>query len=199
MADQPLDDQPSSRMLGAGRTEAVHLPPSAAPRNHGRTVAAWTTTLIVVVGAVVAGLGVALAEPWLAWVGGGVVLAGLIVAFTGLNDVSKYEDFLLIIAYWIGPWLGVVLVDRLLRRGTDIQELIGDRKYLNWAGPIAMAVGMVLSIWLFANQVKYHGVLVKSHPSLGDLTFEVGFAVSAIVYYALFTATKPAKGPALVK
>ena len=55
------------------------MPPSAAPRNHGRTVAAWTTTLIVVVGAVVAGLGVALAEPWLAWVGGGVVLAGLIV------------------------------------------------------------------------------------------------------------------------
>ena len=47
-----------------------------------------------------------------------------------------------------------MFVDRWLRRGTDIQELIGDRKYLNWAGPIAMAVGMVLSIWLFANQVS---------------------------------------------
>lgn len=79
MADQPLHDQPGDRMLGAGRTEAVHLPPSAAPRNHGRTVAAWTTTVIVLVGAVVAALGVALAQPWLAWVGGGVIVAGLII------------------------------------------------------------------------------------------------------------------------
>ena len=79
MSHQPLDDQPSNRVLGAGRTEAVHLPPSVAPRNHGRTVAAWTTTVIVLVGAVVAALGVAFAEPWLAWVGGGVIVAGLVV------------------------------------------------------------------------------------------------------------------------
>ena len=79
MADQPLDDQPGDRVLGAGRTEAVHLPPTVAPRNHGRTVAAWTTTVIVVVGAVIAALGVAFAQPWLAWVGGGVVVVGLIV------------------------------------------------------------------------------------------------------------------------
>ncbi len=79
MADQPLDDQPSERVLGAGRTEAVHLPPSAAPRNHGRTVAAWTTTAIVVLGGLIAAFGVALAQPWLAWVGGGVIVAGLVI------------------------------------------------------------------------------------------------------------------------
>ena len=42
-------------------------------------------------------------------------------------------------------------------------------------------------------------MLVDSHPALGDLTFEVGFAISAVVYYGLFMATKPAPGPALVK
>jgi purine-cytosine permease-like protein len=122
-------------------------------------------------------------------------IIGLIVAFGGLNDVSKYEDFLLVIAYWIAPWLGVVFVDRLLRRGTDIQALLGDRKYLNWAGPIAMAVGIIVSIWLFSNQTKYQGVLVKSHPALGDLTFEVGFAIAAILYLVLFLATRPTQGP----
>jgi NCS1 family nucleobase:cation symporter-1 len=120
---------------------------------------------------------------------------GLIVAFDGLNDVSKYENFLLVISYWIGPWLGVVLVDRFLRRGTDIQALLGDKKYLNWAGPSAMFVGGALSIWLFSNQTKYQGVLVKDHPALGDLTFEVGFAVAAILYFALFMLTKPQQGP----
>jgi len=121
---------------------------------------------------------------------------GMIVAFGGLHNAGKdYENFLLIISYWIGPWLGVVLVDRWLRRGTDIQALLGDRKYLNWAGPISMAMGGVLSIWLFSNQEKYVGVVPKHHPAFGDLTFEVGFVIAAIFYYLLFTATKPAQGP----
>jgi NCS1 nucleoside transporter family len=120
---------------------------------------------------------------------------GLVVAFGGLNDVSKYEDFLLVIAYWIGPWLGVVFVDRWLRRGTNIQELLGDRRYLNWAGPISMAIGIVVSIWLFSNQTKYQGVIVKSHPGVGDITFEVGFLIAAVLYFVLFMATRPKQGP----
>jgi purine-cytosine permease-like protein len=37
---------------------------------------------------------------------------------------ALYEDFLLIIAYWIAPWLGVVFADRWLRRGTSISAFI---------------------------------------------------------------------------
>jgi NCS1 nucleoside transporter family len=120
---------------------------------------------------------------------------GLIVAFGGLNNAGEdYENFLLIIAYWIGPWLGVVLVDRYLRRGTDIQALLGDKRYLNWAGPIAMAVGGVVSIWLFSDQTKYHGLIAKDHPGIGDLTFEIGFAIAAVLYWVLFKATQPKPG-----
>jgi NCS1 nucleoside transporter family len=126
-------------------------------------------------------------------------IIGLIVAYDGLNDVSKYENFLLVIAYWIGPWLGVVLVDRWLRRGTDIQGLLGDRKYLNWAGPISMALGIVISIWLFSNQTKYQGLIVKDHPGVGDITFEVGFLLAAVSYFVLYKATKPAQGASIVK
>jgi NCS1 family nucleobase:cation symporter-1 len=118
-------------------------------------------------------------------------VAGLIVAFDGLNDVSKYENFLLIISYWIAPWLGVVFVDWLLRRRRDIQAMIGDRRYLNWAGPIAMAVGASISIWLFSNQTKYVGVVVERHPHVGDITFEVGFAISAVLYLVLHLLTRP--------
>ena len=122
---------------------------------------------------------------------------GLLVAFTGLHNAgSTYENFLLIISYWIAPWLGVVLVDRVLRRGIDIQPLLGDRRYSNWAGPISMAVAMALSIWLFSNQTKYVGLIPKHHPAFGDLTFEVGFALAAVLYLGLRLVLKPKPGPA---
>ncbi|TQL04028.1 HGxxPAAW family protein [Cellulomonas sp. SLBN-39] len=61
------------------RTETVHLPPSAPPTNHGRTLAAWVTTWTVVAGFVVAALGVAFALVWLAWVGAAVTVGGMVL------------------------------------------------------------------------------------------------------------------------
>ncbi len=117
---------------------------------------------------------------------------GLAVAFTGLDDAgAKYESFLLVIAYWIGPWLAVVFTDRWLRRGTSINRLVGETRYQNWAGPIAMLVGMTVSIWLFSNQSKYLAPIPKAHPAIGDITFEVGFVLAAVLYFVLFHALKP--------
>jgi NCS1 family nucleobase:cation symporter-1 len=115
-------------------------------------------------------------------------LIGYAVAAHYLKNPSTYENFLLIIAYWIGPWLAVVFVDRILRRGSsNTLALTQDTRHTNWAGPIAMAVAGGLSIWLFANQYpKYIGPLPTNHPGLGDLTFEVGFVVAAILYAVLF-------------
>ncbi|HEY2296867.1 MAG TPA: cytosine permease [Jatrophihabitans sp.] len=120
-------------------------------------------------------------------------LIGYAVAAHYLKDSSTYENFLLIIAYWIGPWLAVVFVDRFLRRGeADLSAIAQDRSFQNWAGPIAMAVGGGLSIWLFANQYpKYIGPIPTAHPAFGDITFEVGFVVTALVYVVLRAVLKP--------
>src|SRR3954454_22961661 len=75
MADQSL----AHRAQHATRTETVHLPPSAPPTNHGKTLAAWVTTYGVVGGAVVAGLAVAFAVVWLFWVGLAVIFASLVL------------------------------------------------------------------------------------------------------------------------
>jgi NCS1 nucleoside transporter family len=118
---------------------------------------------------------------------------GFFVALSGLhgNTASKYENFLLIISYWIGPWLAVVFLERIFRRGQDPLKWLGERNNVNWAGPIAMGVATALSIWLFANQPpKYVGYFPTHHPKLGDLTFEVGFVVSAILYSVLFPIFK---------
>jgi nucleobase:cation symporter-1, NCS1 family len=117
-------------------------------------------------------------------VGFGII--GFFVAWSGLGNAgSDYNNFLLIIAYWIGPWLAVMFLDRFLRRHqtpADAEGLLFNRKYTNWAGPVAMAVGAGVSIWLFANQSKYTGLIPAHFPSAGDLTFEAGFVLTAVIY-----------------
>ncbi|GAA3414159.1 purine-cytosine permease family protein [Streptosporangium vulgare] len=111
---------------------------------------------------------------------------GFLVALSGLEDAGhKYESFLLVISYWIGPWLGIVLVDAYLRRGGEFGPLLYDRRHTNPAGPIAMVTGVVLSVWLFSNQELYVGLVPERVPAVGDIAFAVGFLISAAVYLAL--------------
>jgi NCS1 family nucleobase:cation symporter-1 len=113
-------------------------------------------------------------------------LVSLTVALAVVHDTSSFGDFLLVTAYWIGPWLGVVLADRLLWRiPGDALPVLTDRTHRNWAGPIAMTVAAVVSIALFCNQTAYVGLLVRAFPGLGDLTFEVGIALAFALYAVL--------------
>ena len=112
---------------------------------------------------------------------------GFFVALSGLSDAGvKYTDFLLVISYWIGPWLGVFFADQLLRRGKRVDGLLFDRKHNPWAGFAAMLIATVVSIYLFANQTKYVGVVPKHNASFGDLAFEVGFVLAALLYALFF-------------
>jgi nucleobase:cation symporter-1, NCS1 family len=107
---------------------------------------------------------------------------GFFLAWSGLHNAgAKYTNFLLIIAYWIAPWLAVYFCDMLLRRNPE-EALLFATKRTNWAGPVAMLAGMGISIWLFSNQTEYIGVVPTHVPSVGDLTFEVGFVITALVY-----------------
>ncbi len=125
-------------------------------------------------------------------------LIGFIVAITGLHDAgAKYTDFLLIISYWIAPWLAVMFCDQFLYRRRSLAEeegLLFNRHYSNWAGPVAMVAGVVLSVWLFSNQTKYVGLVPKHAPSVGDLTFEAGFVITAVVYLTWHAITRSGAG-----
>ena len=124
---------------------------------------------------------------------------GFVVAGTGLHNAgTDYENFLLVIAYWIGPWLGVFFTDWLLRRGRRVDGFLFDRKHNPWAGAAAMLIGMAVSIPLFSNQTEFVGIIAKHNPSIGDLTFEVGFVVSAILYWAFYSLAGDKRSEALV-
>jgi NCS1 family nucleobase:cation symporter-1 len=111
---------------------------------------------------------------------------GFFVAWAGLGNAGEnYNNFLLIIAYWIAPWLAVMFCDMFLRRRqnpAEIERLLFNKKFTNWAGPVAMAVGTGVSIWLFSNQTRYVGLVPAHAGAAGDLTFEVGFVLTAVIY-----------------
>jgi len=124
---------------------------------------------------------------------------GFVVAVTGLHNAgSDYENFLLVISYWIGPWLGVFFTDWVLRRGQLVGGFLFDRRHNPWAGAAAMLIGMGISIWLFSNQTEYVGLIAKHHPGIGDLTFEVGFVLSAVLYAIFFAIGHDKRSEALV-
>jgi NCS1 family nucleobase:cation symporter-1 len=116
----------------------------------------------------------------------GFAVIGFFVAWSGLHNAgADYNNFLLIISYWIAPWLAVMFCDMYLRRRqspAEIERLLFDRKYTNWAGPVAMAFGGGISIWLFSNQTRYIGLVPKHNGDFGDLTFEAGFVLTAVIY-----------------
>ena len=100
------------------------------------------------------------------------------------NPKNNLEHFLLVMAYWIGPWLGVIAADKILRKGASVERfLFASRE--NPAGPIAFLVATGLSIWLFSNQSYYVGYFPKHNGNLGDITFLVGFALSFALYFVL--------------
>jgi nucleobase:cation symporter-1, NCS1 family len=113
-------------------------------------------------------------------------VAGFLIARWALADAAaSYEAFLLIIAYWIGPWLGVVFADQYLRRGQTIAGFLYDRSYTNWNGLLSFMIGLVVSVVLFSNQEKFVGVVAKAVPQLGDITFFVGFLIAGGGYLLL--------------
>jgi hypothetical protein len=46
-----------------------------------------------------------------------------------------------------------------------------------------MAVGLIVSIYFFANSTAYTGPIAKNNPDLGDITFIVGFVITAVLYF----------------
>jgi NCS1 nucleoside transporter family len=114
-------------------------------------------------------------------------VVGFVIALIALGDAAaSYEGFLLVIVYWIGPWLGVVLVDQYLRRDRLPADLLYDRGYTNHAGLIAMLVGILVSVPLFANQQLFVGLVPALFPGVGDIAFLVGIALAAGLYALLF-------------
>lgn len=121
-------------------------------------------------------------------------LAGGVLSYLGVQngDVAHQLDaFLLVVSYWVSPWIAVVLTERILSGGKNAGERALAPKN-SWAGAAAFVIATTFSIWGFAAQVLYTGPIAKSAP-IGDLTAVVGFVVAAVLFVLFSRIDKNAK------
>ena len=127
-----------------------------------------------------------------------VMVVGVLIALLGykhfVSNLSNFLDVLLVIFI---PWSAVNLTDYfLVRRGNyDVTAFfIPDGVYgkLAWRGLLAYAVGLAAE-WPFVSQPDYVGPLV-SHLGGADISWLVGFFVSAVVYLILVVSSATETG-----
>ena len=125
---------------------------------------------------------------------------GLVIGLllqTNVAPGSKYESFLLLITYWITPYLAVVITDYLLHRGQYAEAVFYDTRHRNWKGFIAMLAGIIATVpfWNQPPPVPL-GWVPSNYPQLGDLSFFAGGIVATVVYLVLYQLGKrPAQTP----
>lgn len=121
-------------------------------------------------------------------------LAGGLLSFIGVQngDVAHQLDgFLLVVSYWVSPWIAVVLTERILSGGKNAGARALAPKN-SWAGAAAFVIATSFSIWGFANQVLYTGVFAKDS-AIGDMTALVGFVLAAGLFVVFSKLDKNSK------
>jgi NCS1 family nucleobase:cation symporter-1 len=126
-----------------------------------------------------------------------VALAGLVgglISYLGVvnGDVAHQLDgFLLVVSYWVSPWIAVVLTERILSKGKNAGARALAPKS-SWAGAAAFVIATAVSIWGFAAQVMYTGPLASAW-GVGDLTALVGFVLAAALFVVFRSVDKNSK------
>jgi NCS1 family nucleobase:cation symporter-1 len=137
----------------------------------------------ILVGAVVAGAVRFRLRRWQAAIVVGTL--GGLLAIGGSNPTAaaaQYSNFLLLLSYWIGPWVAVVLVDWFFKhRGSYELRALYDQTSRVRVGTIAWIVGLGVSI-PFMNQSWFVGPIPSAHPQLGDVSYLVSFVVAGSIY-----------------
>ncbi|HEX5465882.1 MAG TPA: cytosine permease [Candidatus Limnocylindrales bacterium] len=98
---------------------------------------------------------------------------------------STFENYLLVLSYWVGPWMAIVLADWWLRRGSfDGQRAVSFRALPSGlTALIALVVGFVVSI-PFMNQSLYQGPASVALDG-ADVAYVVGFIVAGLLFLIL--------------
>jgi NCS1 family nucleobase:cation symporter-1 len=137
--------------------------------------------------------GVRLKRNWSA-ASGTVIAFGVILWLHGGNTSARFQSVLLFSAYWIAPFLAIVLIDWLDRKGTVTHEgfcSLMDLKNLKvgWTALVSLVVGFGAMV-PFMNTGLLVGPVAKRLDG-ADLSFYVGFVVAFGVYLALRRSEVP--------
>jgi NCS1 nucleoside transporter family len=119
----------------------------------------------------------------------GAVIYVLIAVAASSNFNVTLSNFLLLIAYWLGPWSIILILEHFVfRHGRyNVEDWNTRRKLpIGWAAIISALVGLV-GVLLGAAQVYYVGPIANLfNPPYGmDIGFELGLVFAGISYLLL--------------
>ena len=119
----------------------------------------------------------------------GAVIYVLIAVPAAGNFNETLSNFLLLIAYWLGPWAIILILEHFVfRRGRYNVEDWDDRRRLpiGWAAIFSFVIGLG-GVLLGAAQFYYVGPIARVfNPPYGmDIGFEVGLVFAGIAYFFL--------------
>jgi NCS1 family nucleobase:cation symporter-1 len=134
---------------------------------------------------------------WVTVLVGGIV--GFVLAvLAGTNFESFFENFLLLLDYWITPWLAIVLVDFFVLRRTTVPSCENPKPVdLPTLGVYLLSI--LVSAPFMINQMIPAGLLVGALSGWfggADFSYFISFAVAAVLY---FTYRKTTRQPAQAK
>ena len=127
------------------------------------------------------------AKRWQMVLTGGVV--GLLLSFVGqVNIANSFENFLLVLDYWITPWLGIVLVDYFVVHRTSVSTSQNPVAFdFRTLGVYCFAVLASVPFMVPAMPLGFPVGALAYLVGGGDFSYFVSFAVACALTYLLRT------------
>lgn len=110
------------------------------------------------------------------------MVVGLLLSLMGAGRFeSFYENFLLLLGYWVTPWIAILLIEFFVFQRRNGAPLDVDRvKGVVPAGLGAFVLGIVVSV-PFMSSTLYEGPIAKALNG-ADVSFYVAFIVASAIY-----------------
>jgi NCS1 family nucleobase:cation symporter-1 len=125
------------------------------------------------------------ASRWTTVVVGGVLSFAIAVA-VGQQFEGFFESFLLALAYWIMPWLAIVLVDFYVAHGTTVESIEGARALdLPALGAYAVSIIVAVPFMVPPLRLGYPFGALSGLFGGADLSYFVSFGVAGVLAYAM--------------
>jgi NCS1 family nucleobase:cation symporter-1 len=128
---------------------------------------------------------------WVTVVAGGVV--GLALSLIGqVNFAANFENFLLVLDYWIMPWLGVVLVDFFVV-GRTTPESSANPLSWDWKALSVYAVAVVISVPFMVPALRLGSPFGSLAYLFGgaDFSYFISFAVACVLTFVVRRGNSP--------
>ena len=132
-------------------------------------------------------LGLKVVKRWILTIVGAVIYLAIAFAIAANFNINL-QGFLLLIAYWLGAWSSIVLIEHFLRKGTYVvaDYETASKLPVGIAALSALLVGLALAAF-GVNQaavINFEGPLAHALGN-ADIGFPLAIILAALIYYPL--------------